>query len=164
LGSLPEFAVSGTNIGSCDSNDRTLNGTTEDQRLAPNRRWPVPLRHLGGARCDGIGQLGAHTGSVKFVLRALAARKMRHERKIQGRSAAEETAIRAGRSMDQALNLQIAGLSRHCNLTFQRLVSAFRDLLRSRTFLRRFRSCPLVHGNSAEKQRLKKNTANSKAR
>jgi hypothetical protein len=42
------------------------------------------------------------------MLRAHAARKMRHERKLQCRHAARETAIGAVRSMDRASKSQVA--------------------------------------------------------
>ena len=51
---------------------------------------------------------GAHCGSVKLVLRALAACEMLHEREIRCRSAAARPAIHADRSKDQWSNSQIA--------------------------------------------------------
>jgi len=42
------------------------------------------------------------------MLRALAAGEMRHERKTSCCRAAEQPTIRAGGSMDQAANLQVA--------------------------------------------------------
>ena len=50
----------------------------------------------------------ARPGHFVFMLRALAAGEMRHERKTSCCRAAEHRAIRAGGSMDQAANLQVA--------------------------------------------------------
>lgn len=44
------------------------------------------------------------------MLRALTAGEMRHERKTSCCRAAEQPAIRAGGSMDQAANLQVADI------------------------------------------------------
>jgi hypothetical protein len=79
------------------------------------------------ASCGERGKR-AHSESLDFALRALAARKMRREQKSLCRCAARETAISAARSMDQASNLQVAGPSGLCVKLAQWLVSALRDM------------------------------------
>lgn len=75
-------------------------------------------------RSEGAGR--AHSRRHEILLRALAARKMPRERKIQCRRAAGEPAIHAGRSDDQRSNSHFANFS---DLNGTRSNSRFRHIV-----------------------------------
>ena len=103
----------------------------------------------------GEGVRRAHPVNSAFSLHALAARKMRHERQIRCRRAAEETTIHADRSMDQASKLQIAGLSRHWPLGILLTQHPFASAVRSLS-QRKSPKQPLGSGLLANRWRLRR--------
>lgn len=85
--------------------DRIIGGIRKECRAFT--RYSPSADRISMNRKLGLGR-GGHTRSVKFGLRALAARKMLRERKICCRHAAEEPVIHADSSEDQRSNSQDA--------------------------------------------------------
>jgi hypothetical protein len=76
-------------------------------------------------RRTAASPLGAQPVNSYFVLRALAAREMPHEREVQCRRAAGEPAIHADRSKHQRSNSQTAGRTRRSDNGTKCLILVF---------------------------------------